>query len=224
MYKGFTIAVFCSTPTVLTPSTRLVTSVTVLTTRCVSFRLPTLTEPSRTHWVPGRSGSHGFVWAVGLAFFGLSSAAEAWGSASGWTVGLYRWWYLSGAICVAAYLGAGSLYLNSSRLVHWLTVAFVASGCLCWDQPKDHPQTFGWQPDYTVEGKILGQWIADKYKGKKVAYFVQNDDFGADGVKGLDMYVPKNQVVTRQTYEPGNTDIGPQMATIKIANQFFSDW
>ena len=36
----------------------------------------------------------------------------------------------------------------------------MSSGCLCWDQPKDHPQTFGWQPDYTVEGKILGQWIA----------------------------------------------------------------
>ena len=78
----------------------------------------------------GRRRPYYAVWAVGLAFFGLSSAAEAWGSASGWTVGLYRWWYLSGAICVAAYLGAGSLYLNSSRLVHWLAVAFVASGCL----------------------------------------------------------------------------------------------
>ena len=78
----------------------------------------------------GRRRPYYAVWAVGLAFFGLSSAAEAWGSANGWTVGLYRWWYLSGAICVAAYLGAGSLYLNSSRLVHWLGVAFVASGCL----------------------------------------------------------------------------------------------
>ena len=84
-------------------------------------------------------------------------------------------------------------------------------------QPKDHPQTFGWQPDYTVEGKILGQWIAQKYKGKKVAYFLQNDDFGSDGAKGLDKYVPKEQVVTRQTYEPGNTDIGPQMAKIKAS-------
>jgi hypothetical protein len=78
----------------------------------------------------GRRRPYYAVWAVGLAFFGLGSAAEAWGSASGWTVGLYRWWYLSGAICVAAYLGAGSLYLNSSRVVHWLTVGFVASGCL----------------------------------------------------------------------------------------------
>ena len=31
------------------------------------------------------------------------------------------------------------------------------------------------------------------------------------------MYVPSEQVVTRQTYEPGNTDIGPQMAKIKAS-------
>jgi ABC-type branched-subunit amino acid transport system substrate-binding protein len=31
------------------------------------------------------------------------------------------------------------------------------------------------------------------------------------------MYVPKAAVVTRQTYEPGNTDIGPQMAKIKAS-------
>ena len=104
-------------------------------------------------------------------------------------------------------------FLNASRVPD----LFVSSGCLCWDQPKDHPQTFGWQPDYTVEGKILGQWIAQKYKGKKVAYFLQNDDFGSDGAKGLDKYVPKEQVVARQTYEPGNTDIGPQMAKIKAS-------
>src|SRR6185437_13446487 len=67
------------------------------------------------------------------------------------------------------------------------------------------------------EGKLLGQYIAENLKGKKVAYFLQNDDFGADGAKGLDMYVPKADVVTRQTYEPGNTDIGPQMAKIKAS-------
>jgi ABC-type branched-subunit amino acid transport system substrate-binding protein len=104
-------------------------------------------------------------------------------------------------------------FLNTSRVPD----LFVSSGCLCWDQPKEHPQTFGWQPDYTVEGKILGQWIAENLKGKKVAYFLQDDDFGMDGAKGLDHYIPKDQVVTRQTYEPGNTDIGPQMAKIKAS-------
>src|SRR5437588_5620455 len=69
-------------------------------------------------------------------------------------------------------------FLNSSRVPD----LFVASGCSCWDQPKTHPYTFGWQPDYTVEGKILGQYITQHFAGKKVAYFYQDDDFGRDGV------------------------------------------
>jgi ABC-type branched-subunit amino acid transport system substrate-binding protein len=104
-------------------------------------------------------------------------------------------------------------FLNASKVPD----LFVSSGCLCWDQPDTHPWTFGWQTDYTVEGKILGKYIADHFKGKKVAYFLQNDDFGSDGAKGLDMFVPKDQVVARETYEPGNTDIGPQMAKIKAS-------
>ncbi|HKE81555.1 MAG TPA: ABC transporter substrate-binding protein [Solirubrobacteraceae bacterium] len=104
-------------------------------------------------------------------------------------------------------------FLNASKVPD----LFVSSGCLCWDQPEKYPQTFGFLPDYLIEGKILGQYIAQHFKGKKVAYFVQNDDVGIDGTKGLDMEIPKSQVVTRQTYEPGNTDIGPQMAKIKAS-------
>jgi ABC-type branched-subunit amino acid transport system substrate-binding protein len=104
-------------------------------------------------------------------------------------------------------------FLNASRVPD----LFVSSGCLCWNQPDKHPWTFGWQTDYKTEGKILGKYIADNLKGKKVAYFLQNDDFGTDGAAGLDQYVPKADVVSRQTYEPGNTDIGPQMAKIKAS-------
>jgi ABC-type branched-subunit amino acid transport system substrate-binding protein len=94
---------------------------------------------------------------------------------------------------------------------------FVASGCVCWDEPDKHPYTYGWQSDYYREGKILGQYVADKFAGKKVAYFSQNDDFGQDGTRGLDVFIPKDQVVTRQTYQPGNTDIGPQLTAIAQA-------
>ena len=40
-------------------------------------------------------------------------------------------------------------YLNASRVPD----LFVSSGCLCWDQPKEHPYTFGWQPDYIGRGQ-----------------------------------------------------------------------
>jgi ABC-type branched-subunit amino acid transport system substrate-binding protein len=102
-------------------------------------------------------------------------------------------------------------YLNASRVPD----LFVSSGCLCWDEPQKHPYTFGWQPDYTREGKVLGHYIAQHYKGKKVAYFLQADDFGSDGAKGLDMEIPSSQVVTRQTYDPTNVNIAPQMQKIQ---------
>jgi ABC-type branched-subunit amino acid transport system substrate-binding protein len=102
-------------------------------------------------------------------------------------------------------------YLNASRVPD----LFVSSGCRCWDDPQKHPYTFGWQPDYVREGKILGQYIAQHYKGKKVAYFLQNDDFGADGGQGLDMEIPKAQVVARETYDPTNVNIAPQMQKIQ---------
>jgi ABC-type branched-subunit amino acid transport system substrate-binding protein len=74
-------------------------------------------------------------------------------------------------------------YLNQEKVPD----LFVASGCNCWNDVSAHPDTFGWQPDYTLEGKILGNYVKQTYPGKKVGYFAQgpNDEFGDDGVKGL---------------------------------------
>ena len=55
-------------------------------------------------------------------------------------------------------------FLNSEKVPD----VFVASGCECWDQPTTYPETFGWQLDYVREGKILGQYIAQHFKGKKI--------------------------------------------------------
>lgn len=104
-------------------------------------------------------------------------------------------------------------YLNSSRVPD----LFVSSGCLCWDEPEDHPYTFGWLPSYTVEGKILGNYIAENFPDAKVGVFYQDDDFGADGMAGLDKYI-EDQIVAREGYQSGTTDIGPQIAAIKQAD------
>jgi ABC-type branched-subunit amino acid transport system substrate-binding protein len=102
-------------------------------------------------------------------------------------------------------------YLNQQKVPD----LFVASGAVQWDQPDKHPYTFGYQPDYVVEGKILGNHIKEEFAGKKVGYFVQGDDFGTDGMRGLDMYVDQANVVAREKYTPGNVNIGPQLANLK---------
>ena len=73
-------------------------------------------------------------------------------------------------------------FLNSSKVPD----VFVASGCECWNAPSTLPETFGWQLDYVREGKILGTYIKKHFAGQKIGYFFQDDEFGKDGVKGLD--------------------------------------
>ena len=74
-------------------------------------------------------------------------------------------------------------YLNSEHVPD----LFVASGCNCWNNTAQYPETFGWQPNYTIEGKILGQYIATNFASKKVGFFIQgpNDEFGTDGFMGV---------------------------------------
>jgi branched-chain amino acid transport system substrate-binding protein len=102
-------------------------------------------------------------------------------------------------------------FLNSSRVPD----LFVASGCPCWDDGSAHPYTFGWQPQYTIEGKILGQYIKQHFGGKKVGVFYQDDDFGQGGLAGIKEEVPASQIVAEESYQPGNTDVAPQITAIK---------
>ncbi len=104
-------------------------------------------------------------------------------------------------------------FLNSSKVPDM----FVASGCPCWDNGVTQPYTFGWQPNYTIEGKVLGQYIKQHFAGKKVGVFYQDDDFGNGGLTGIKDEVPAGQIVSTQPYQPGGTDVAPQISAIKAA-------
>jgi ABC-type branched-subunit amino acid transport system substrate-binding protein len=104
-------------------------------------------------------------------------------------------------------------YLNTSKVPD----VFVASGCDCWNDPSKYPYTFGWQLDYIREGKILGAYIKQHFAGKKIGFFFQDDEFGLDGVKGLDDQIPHSQIVSRESYTPTNVNIGPQVAALKAS-------
>jgi len=104
-------------------------------------------------------------------------------------------------------------FLNSSKVPDM----FVASGCACWDAGTTQPWTYGWQPNYTIEGKILGQYIKQHFAGKKVGVFYKDDDFGTGGLTGIKDEVPASQIVATQPYQPGGTNVAPQLAAIKAA-------
>ncbi|MBV9798355.1 MAG: ABC transporter substrate-binding protein [Solirubrobacterales bacterium] len=104
-------------------------------------------------------------------------------------------------------------YLNAEKIPD----IFVASGCPCWDNGTSQPYTFGWQPNYTIEGKILGQYIKQHFAGKKVGVLYQDDDFGQGGLAGIQDEVPASDIVAKEPYQPGVTTLAPQITAIKAA-------
>jgi ABC-type branched-subunit amino acid transport system substrate-binding protein len=104
-------------------------------------------------------------------------------------------------------------FLNSEKVPD----VFVASGCECWNEPTTYPETFGWQIDYVREGKILGQYVKQHFAGKKVGFFYQDDEFGLDGVKGLDDEIPASMIASKQSYVDTNVNIAPQVAALRAS-------
>ena len=77
-----------------------------------------------------RRKSFQLVWGIGLLWYGISAGCEFLGGAFGWSEPLYRTWYLIGAFFVAAYLGAGSIYLLARTAFGYFAGAMVLIGGL----------------------------------------------------------------------------------------------
>jgi hypothetical protein len=65
------------------------------------------------------------IWSLGMLWYALATGSEAIGASSGWSPEIYKVWYATGAIGVAAYLGAGTLYLHRDPPFGSLTVVCV---------------------------------------------------------------------------------------------------
>lgn len=104
-------------------------------------------------------------------------------------------------------------YLNSQGIPD----LFVSSGSLQWgDDVEAKPYTFGWQPDYESEGKIIGQWVKENLPDARVGLFLQDDDLGRDSEQGIRRYLD-DQIVDVERYTSGNTDVAPQIAGLQAA-------
>jgi branched-chain amino acid transport system substrate-binding protein len=104
-------------------------------------------------------------------------------------------------------------FLNASKVPD----LFVASGCPCWDNGGSQPETFGWQPNYTIEGKVLGQYIKQHFANAKIGVLYQDDDFGKGGLAGIQAEVPASSIVAKEPYQSGVTSLASQVTAIKSA-------
>jgi len=96
---------------------------------------------------------------------------------------------------------------------------FVASGCVCWNQASKYPQTYGYQTNYQIEGRILGKYVHDNFAGQKVGFLLQNDDLGQGGSNGLSAEIPPADVASKQNYDVSalSSGLGNQMAALQAA-------
>jgi hypothetical protein len=80
-------------------------------------------------WLERRRGFQ-LIWALGMLFFAIASGCEAVGASSGWSDGLYRTWYLFGAVYTAGWLGLGTAYLLGRTRFGYAYAALVLLGGL----------------------------------------------------------------------------------------------
>jgi hypothetical protein len=77
-----------------------------------------------------RRGLHLLLWGFGMVLYGVGALCEGYYAAIGWNPGVFRLWYLCGAILVAAWLGQGTVYLLVRRKWANVLMAVLALGSL----------------------------------------------------------------------------------------------
>ena len=97
---------------------------------------------------------------------------------------------------------------------------YVLDGDPKWTDPVVRTR-FGFLVDYITEGRILGKYIAENFDGKKLGIIAQNDDFGKECKKGIEMGLEDEgadmEIVT-QYYDETQTDITAQAQRLKREN------
>jgi len=96
---------------------------------------------------------------------------------------------------------------------------WVSGGLVKWTDPVVKTRFQG-NPDYDTEGRMLGEYIAENYNGKKLGLLLENDEFGQDGKAGMLKGLEGSdvQIVSEETYEPIQWEVTAQAQRLKSAN------
>jgi branched-chain amino acid transport system substrate-binding protein len=114
---------------------------------------------------------------------------------------------------------------TNSAIWHYMTQhkvpqLFVSTGATKWDDPKGHPWTIGWQPNYQSEGRIYAAYILENKPDGKIGILYQDDDFGKDYVKGLSDGLggkATSMIVVKASYESSDPTVDSQIVSMKAA-------
>jgi len=74
--------------------------------------------------------THNLLWSIGMLFYAIGGACEAFYGFLGWNPLVFRLWYLFGALLVAAWLGQGTVYLLTKPRLANILMVVLALGSL----------------------------------------------------------------------------------------------
>jgi ABC-type branched-subunit amino acid transport system substrate-binding protein len=88
--------------------------------------------------------------------------------------------------------------LNAARVPD----LFASAGCTCWNEPVQHPETFGFGAEYPAEGRLAGRYLTRTFPDARIGYIWEDEPVGCcqQAVQQLDSEIPAAQVVTRQRF------------------------
>jgi branched-chain amino acid transport system substrate-binding protein len=107
-------------------------------------------------------------------------------------------------------------YMNQ----HKVPQLFVSTGATKWDDPKGHPWTIGWQPNYQSEGRIYAAYILTHKPDGKIGVLYQDDDFGKDYLKGVSDGLgakADSMIAVKASYETTDPTVDSQIIGMKAA-------
>jgi ABC-type branched-subunit amino acid transport system substrate-binding protein len=95
---------------------------------------------------------------------------------------------------------------------------FLATGLHKFTEPPVKTR-FGGIPDYQVEGRMLGAYVAEHYNGKKLGILRENNEMGVDGLAGVKMGLEGSdvEIVADEKCEATTADVTAQTQRIKNA-------
>lgn len=112
-------------------------------------------------WRERRSGPHLLWWAAGLIIWAVGTGTEAAVTLFGWREGVFRAWYISGALLGGAPLAQGTVYLllpraTANRLaIVLVTVVAVAATCVLFS-----PIAVAAVEPHRLTGQVLAwRWV-----------------------------------------------------------------
>jgi branched-chain amino acid transport system substrate-binding protein len=105
-------------------------------------------------------------------------------------------------------------YLNDNKVPQ----LFIATGAAKWDDPKRHPWTMAWTPNYPIEARIYARYILKSLPDAKIAVLYQNDDFGKDYLVGLRQGLgdkADKMIVAMKSYETTDPTVDSQIVALQ---------